>query len=111
MHHEIAAFGGGDQAAGSSRSCSTFGNFICSPRHRAGVSSSRPPGSRIIEGASPADSGLISCDQLLPSGMCRALNWRSFPLLRLPHFLSRLFRFPVPLTEFVQFGNLKKEIG
>jgi hypothetical protein len=38
-------------------------------------------------------------------------NWRSFALLRLSHFLGKLFRFPEPLTEFVQFGNLKTEIG
>jgi hypothetical protein len=29
----------------------------------------------------------------------------------LPHFLGRLLRFPELFTEFVQFGNLQKEIG
>jgi hypothetical protein len=69
------------------------------------------PSDRIIEGASPSSSGFNCAISYPPSGMCRVLNWRSFPRLRLPHFLGRLFRFPKPLTEFVQFGNLKKEIG
>jgi hypothetical protein len=43
--------------------------------------------------------------------MCRVLDWRSFPPLRLPHFPGSLLRFPEPLTELVQFGNLNKEIG
>jgi hypothetical protein len=47
----------------------------------------------------------------LPSGMRRVLKWRSFSLLRPSQFLGRLFRFPDPLTEFIQFGDLNKEIG
>ncbi len=47
----------------------------------------------------------------LPSGMCRVLNWHSFPPLRLPHSPSRLLCFRELLTEFVQFGDLNKEIG
>ena len=39
------------------------------------------------------------------------LNWHSFPPLRLPHSPSRLLCFPELLTEFVQFGDLNKEIG
>jgi hypothetical protein len=42
--------------------------------------------------------------------MCRALNWRSLPLPRLPHFLGRLFRFPEPLTKLVQFTKLSNKI-
>jgi hypothetical protein len=67
-----------------------------------------------IEGASPAADRAIS---YLPSGQLSAfrnvlgLNWCSFPPLRLPHFLGRLLRFPEPLAELVQFGNLNKEIG
>jgi hypothetical protein len=47
----------------------------------------------------------------LPSGMCCVLNWHSFPPLRLPHSPSRLLCFRELLTEFVQFGDLNKEIG
>ena len=46
----------------------------------------------------------------LPSGMRRVLTWRSFSPLPPSHFPGRLFRFPDPLTEFVQFGDLNKEI-
>jgi hypothetical protein len=63
---------------------------------------------RTIERARPAADRAIS---YLPSGMCCVLDWRSFPPLRLPQFLGRLLRFPEPLTELVQFGNLNKEIG
>ena len=52
-----------------------------------------------------------SCDQLSAFRDVLGLNWRSFPPLRLPHFLGRLLRFPEPLTELAQFGNLNKEIG
>jgi hypothetical protein len=76
------------------------------------VSSSRPS-SRIgsSKGRAQAAAGFNCAISYPPSGMCGTLNWRSFPLLRLPHFLGRLFRFPEPLTELIQFGNLKKEIG
>jgi hypothetical protein len=43
--------------------------------------------------------------------MCCMLDWRSLPPPRLPHFRSRLLCFPELLTEFVQFGDLNKEIG
>jgi hypothetical protein len=55
--------------------------------------------------------GLDRAISYLPSGMCCVLDWRSFPPLRLPHSPSRLLCFPEPLTEFVQFGDLNKEIG
>jgi hypothetical protein len=56
-------------------------------------------------------AGLDRAISYLPSGMRRVLKWRSFSPLRPSHFLGRLFRFPDPLTKFVQFGNLNQEIG
>jgi len=59
----------------------------------------------------PGEPSSGSCDQLSAFRDVLGLNWCSFPPLRLPHFLGRLLRFPEPLTELVQFGNLNKEIG
>jgi hypothetical protein len=78
------------------------------------LTSSRPSGSRTgsSKGRAHAATGFNCAIGYPPSGMCRALNWRSFLRpLRLPHFLGRLFCFPEPLTELVQFGDLNKEIG
>jgi hypothetical protein len=96
----------------SSRSCSAFGNFMMKSAASRRVSCSRPS-SRIgsSKGRAQAAAGFNCAICYPPSGMCGTLNWRSFPPLRLPHFLGRLFRFPEPLTELIQFGNLKKEIG
>ncbi len=97
----------------SSRSCSAFGNFMMSSAASRRVSSSRPPGSRTGSSKVRAQAATgFNCAISYPlSGMCRALSWRSFPRLRLPRFPGRLFRFPEPLAELVQFGNLKTEIG
>ena len=97
----------------SSISCSAFGRLVMQSPASRRVSSSRPPGSRIgsSKGRAQAAAGLDRAISYLPSGMCCMLNWRSFPPLRLPHSPSRLLCFPEPLTEFVQFGDLNKEIG
>jgi hypothetical protein len=77
------------------------------------VTGSRPSGSRrgSSKGRAQAATGFNCAISHPPSGMCSALNRRSLPSPQLPHFLGRLFRFPEPLTEFIQFGNLNKEIG
>src|SRR5216683_7082635 len=97
------------------RSDRDWSSDVCSsdlPASRR-VSSSRPPGSRTgsSKGRAEAAAGFDRAISYPPSGMCSALNRRSFPLLRLPHFLGRLFGFPEPLSELVQFGNLNEEIG
>jgi hypothetical protein len=76
------------------------------------VTSLRPPGSTTgsSKGRAQAATGFNCAISYPPSGMCRALNWRSFPSPRLP-LLGGLFCFPEPFTEFIQFGNLNKEIG
>jgi hypothetical protein len=63
---------------------------------------------RIIEEASPSGNRLQIVRSAIRDQGCAG---RSFPRLRPPRFPGRLFRFPEPLTELVQFGNLKKEIG
>jgi hypothetical protein len=77
------------------------------------VTSSRPPGSRTgsSKGRAQVAAGLDRAISYPPSGMCCMLDWRSLPPPRLPHFRSRLLCFPELLTEFVQFGDLNKEIG
>jgi hypothetical protein len=116
MHHEVPAFYGADQTS----DCGLpFLELLLGLRQlmmksaaSRRVSSSRSS-SRIgsSKGRAQAVAGFNCAISYPPSGMCGTLNWRSFPLLRLPHFLGRLFRFPEPLAELVQFGNLKKEIG
>jgi hypothetical protein len=116
VHHEVPAFRGADQTSDCGlpflkillglRQLHDEVGSIAQSQQLAPIQQDR-----IIEGASPGGSGLQCAISYPPSGMCGTLNWRSFPLLRLPHFLGRLFRFPEPLTELIQFGNLKKEIG
>jgi hypothetical protein len=63
------------------------------------------------KGRAQVAAGLDRAISYLPSVMYRVLKWCSFSPLRPSHFLGRLFRFPDPLTELVQFGDLNKEIG
>jgi len=86
------------------RRCDAFASFHGA---RIGTSNSSPAG----QDHRPGEPSSGSCDQLSAFRDVLGLNWCSFPPLRLPHFLGRLLRFPEPLTELVQFGNLNKEIG
>jgi hypothetical protein len=117
VHEQVAAFGGADQATDR---CLPFLDILLSPRQAcdgvAGIAQSHQLAptrqqDRIIQGVGPEAAGLDRAIGYLPSGMCGVLNWRSFPPLRLPHSPSRLLCFPELLTEFVQFGDLNKEIG
>ena len=117
VHYEVAAFGGADRATDR---CLPFLDILPSLRQGcdvvAATAQSHPLAPtrrqyRIIKGRSQVAAGLDRAISYLPSGMCCVLNWRSFPPLRLPHSPSGLLCFPEPLTEFVQFGDLNKEIG